>query len=274
MVTTLIHPVVLPVENPQHDWQGFDVMCAPTATFAEMSSHASVLKPGHVPHPPDWHVEEEVIIPLYGQPEVVIANALDDPDPRIERVERGSIVYYPGGQHHTIRAAGSTAAAYLIFKWRARATQHSTGVPRVPTSIWRNVDKEAVDPSTPIHMRRLFEGPTTFLGKLHAHVTTLQPGAGYEPHVDAYDVAIFTLSGTVETLGERVGPDTVIYYAAGEPHGMRNVGSGVARYLVFEFHAPGLVAITGRSYYRRQAGRVLRAGKRLARAVLRRVSGG
>ena len=117
-------------------------------------------------------------------------------------------------------------------------------------------------------------GPTTFLGKLHAHVTTLQPGAGYEPHVDAYDVAILTLSGTVETLGDRVGPDTVIYYAAGEAHGMRNVGSGVARYLVFEFHAPGLVAITGRPYYRRQAGRVLRAGKRFARAVLRRVSGG
>src|SRR5215469_3624791 len=105
MVTTLIHPVVLPVENPQHDWQAFDVMSAPTATFAEMSGHASVLKSGHVPHPPTAHAEEELIIPLYGESEVVIANAPDDPDPRIERVERGSIVYYPGGQHHTIRAA-------------------------------------------------------------------------------------------------------------------------------------------------------------------------
>lgn len=30
---------------------------------------------------------------------------------------------------------------------------------------------------------------------------------------------------------------SVIYYQAGEPHGMRNVGRQPARYLVFEFHA-------------------------------------
>ncbi len=273
MVTTAIHPIVLPVEHPQRQWQGFEVLCGPTTTLAEMSSHASVLMPGHVAHAPDFHAEEELIIPLYGQPEVVIANAPDDPHPRIERVEPGSVVYYPGGQYHTIRAAGSSAASYLIFKWRARASQQPTGGPRLGTSIWRTIDNGAVDASAPIQMRRLFEGPTSFLGRLHAHVTTLQPGAGYAPHVDAYDVAILTLSGTVETLGERVEANSVIYYAAGEAHGMRNVGRGVARYLVFEFHAPGLTAIAGKPYYRRQAGRALRVGKRLARAVLRRVRG-
>ena len=52
------------------------------------------------------------------------------------------------------------------------------------------------------------------------------------------DVVIVVLSGKVETLGRIVEPYGVIYYAAGEPHGMRNAGDGVARYLVFEFHAP------------------------------------
>jgi hypothetical protein len=122
-------------------------------------------------------------------------------------------------------------------------------------------------------MRRLFEGPTAYLGKLHAHVTTLQPGAGYAPHVDAYDVAILTLAGTVETLGERVGPQSVIYYGAGELHGMRNVGPEVARYLVFEFHAPGVGSLTPAPFHRRYAARALRVSKRLARAIVRRVRG-
>ncbi len=273
MVTTAIYPIALPVEDPRQQWQGFEVLCGPTTIFAEMSSHASVLMPGHVPHAPHAHAEEEVIIPLYGEPEVVIANGPDDPHPRIERVEPGSVAYYPGGQYHTIRAAGPRAAAYLIFKWRARASQQPTGSPRLGTSIWRNIDTGGLDASAPIHMRRLFEGPTSFLGKLHAHMTTLQPGAGYAPHVDAYDVAILTLAGTVETLSERVEANSVIYYAAGEPHGMRNVGNSVARYLVFEFHAPGLTAIAGGPYYRRQAARAVRVGKRVARAVLRRVRG-
>jgi hypothetical protein len=67
----------------------------------------------------------------------------------------------------------------------------------------------------------------------------MQPGGGYAPHVDAYDVAILVLEGTVETLGQTCGPNTVIFYAAGESHGMRNVGPIPARYIVWEFHAPG-----------------------------------
>jgi quercetin dioxygenase-like cupin family protein len=85
---------------------------------------------------------------------------------------------------------------------------------------------------------RFFEDPTAYLGKLHAHVTDLQPGAGYPAHEDKYDVAILVFSGSVETLGKRVGPGGSIYYAAGEPHGMRNAGDQPARYLVFEFHGP------------------------------------
>jgi hypothetical protein len=64
----------------------------------------------------------------------------------------------------------------------------------------------------------------------------LQPESGYPPHADAYDVAIVLFSGEVETLDQRVTAPAVIYYSAGEPHGMRNVGDQPARYLVFEFH--------------------------------------
>jgi len=59
---------------------------------------------------------------------------------------------------------------------------------------------------------------------------------GYEPHGDDYDVSIVILEGEVETLGKRVGPHSVIYYAAREPHGMYNPGEVAAKYIVFEFH--------------------------------------
>jgi quercetin dioxygenase-like cupin family protein len=73
---------------------------------------------------------------------------------------------------------------------------------------------------------------------LHAHVTELQPGGGYDAHADKYDVAIIVFSGTVETLGKTLGPGGSVYYAAGQRHGMRNVGKESAKYLVFEFHGP------------------------------------
>ncbi len=43
----------------------------------------------------------------------------------------------------------------------------------------------------------------------------LQPGAGYAPHADPYDVAILMLAGRVETLGQIVEPLGVIFYSAG-----------------------------------------------------------
>jgi redox-sensitive bicupin YhaK (pirin superfamily) len=161
-----------------------------------------------------------------------------------------------------------------MFKWQADPVQDSGGRHVLGTSIYRDVDDGRAPSSTGVDMRRVFEGPTMFLGKLHAHVTTLQPGAGYAPHVDGYDVAILTLAGTVETVGQRVDPLSVIYYGAGEPHGMCNVGAAVARYLVFEFHGAGTDPFARSSPFRRHAAGAVRMGKRVAGAAWRRVRGG
>ena len=82
----------------------------------------------------------------------------------------------------------------------------------------------------------LFEGQTQHLRTLHSHTSTLSPGAGYNEHCDPYDVAIVVMEGEIETLGRREGPHSVIFYAAGEPHGMSNPGTVVTKYVVFEFH--------------------------------------
>ncbi len=84
----------------------------------------------------------------------------------------------------------------------------------------------------------IFESPTRYLRRLHCHVSTLRPGAGYDPHEDDYDVAMVLLSGTVETAGRRVEAPSAIFYSADQPHGIRNVGDKPAQYVVLEFHGP------------------------------------
>lgn len=272
MVTTVIHSIVLPASPSSEGWEELPAFQGPTTTLRGMRCHASVLAPGHSPHNAHAHVEEELLIPLRGEVELVIATGPDDPAPRVERIGPGSFAYYPSWQHHTIRNAGSNAAGYVMFKWEADAAQRTGARSVLGASIRRDFNDRVASSPTGVDIHPVFEGPTAFLGKLHAHVTTLDPGAGYAPHIDAYDVAILTLEGTVETLGQRVNPMSVIYYAAGEAHGMRNVGGSVARYLVFEFHGAGADPFARGSQGGGPAG-ALRMGKRLAKAVWHRMRG-
>jgi hypothetical protein len=129
-------------------------------------------------------------------------------------------------------------------------------------------------PASSMHQTRLLDTETEYLRHLRAHVTVLQLGAGYAPHIDAYDVGIIVLEGTVETLGERVGQHGLVFYAAGEPHGMTNVGTVLAVYVVFEFH--GRHRDTDEPYDPRLSRRllnVLRDPDRLKAAIRRRLRG-
>jgi quercetin dioxygenase-like cupin family protein len=271
MVETAIHTFELPLGDgmPAKPWQPFPALRGATRTCTEMSCHASVLVGGHSPHPPHSHVEEEILIPLHGEVELTIPAGPDDPAPRIERLRPGAFVYYPAWQYHTIRNPGTSPVGYLMFKWQAPLT----GAERpLAVDVHRFGDLAPPAGARPFWTSRLFEGPTGCLGKLHSHLSVLEPGAGYEPHRDAYDVAIVTLEGTVETLGQRVGPMSVIYYAAGELHGMKNAGVGPAKYLVFEFHAPGVEPLRAPPpLHRRLARAAVRRGKDLLRPVWGRV---
>ena len=233
-IGTVVHRLELPLgDAPSEPWRAFPAFRGPTCTVSEMACHASVLDAGHSPHPPHAHAHEELLIPLHGEVELVILESEVDDAPCTERLTPGSFVYYPGEQLHTIRNPGTSPVAYLMFKWwcPVTAVDHPLG-----TQIVR-FDRMPPATSEPFRTEVALEGATACLEKLHAHVTVLEPGAGYEPHCDAHDVAIVLLEGTIETLGRRVQPQSVAYCSAGELHGMRNPGTEPARYLVFELHA-------------------------------------
>jgi quercetin dioxygenase-like cupin family protein/mannose-6-phosphate isomerase-like protein (cupin superfamily) len=268
MVTTLARTIPLPLaEDEVKRWRPYRQFRGPTATFTAMTCHISVLSPGHNPHPPHIHREEELLIVLDGDLQIELA---DDPactNSRRHPMKPGMFSYYPTTQHHTIHNIGTRPATYLMFKWSAPAA--ATESPMAASIFEHEAQIDALEPA-PIAKRVLFEQATQLLGQLHAHLTTLQPGAGYDAHADPYDVAIVLFSGEVETVGERVRPLGLIYYSAGEVHGMRNVGTTPASYLVFEFHSPGTVALRQRKLEeRRQAREAERERRRLEREHLR-----
>ena len=228
-----------------------------------------MLNPGKTPHEPHEHKEEELLIVLSGEPDLVIVHTKPVLTERRHRLRPGSFVYYPAYQRHTIHNAGALSATYLMFKWHSDPVHNNQST--LNTSI---VEITGEGPSSDSGKsgfipRCVLEGGTQYLRKFHCHVTTLQPGSGYPPHVDAYDVAIVVLRGSVETLGRTVGPNGVIFYAAGEPHGMKNVGASPAVYLVFEFHGSNS-SVPGIAYplFRRRLARI----KSLAR-LPRRIGG-
>jgi mannose-6-phosphate isomerase-like protein (cupin superfamily) len=241
-LSTRIETLAMPlVGDPERGHKPYKLFRGSTPNASDMACHVSVLSPGVTPHPPHGHVEEEILVMLAGEADLTIVGG---PIPGTHRLRPGTFVYYPAQQSHTITAAGDGPATYLMFKWHARRAGHDGNL---KTSIHNFLDDASGARSAGgaggYRALRILDGRTELLRKLHCHLTTLAPRGGYVSHVDAHDVAILTVRGTVETMGQRVGPNSVIYYAGGEPHDMRNVGDDPAAYLVFEFHGSNDVAV-------------------------------
>ena len=95
--------------------------------------------------------------------------------------------------------------------------------------------------------RQVFKNPTATLDELELHVTTLPAGQdSHPPHKHPDEELIIIKQGTLEAFvnGEtrRVGPGSVIFQAANQLHGIRNVGDTPAVYHVIRWSSPGMLA--------------------------------
>jgi len=95
--------------------------------------------------------------------------------------------------------------------------------------------------------RQVFQSPTATLDELELHVTTLAAGqSSHAPHRHPDEELIIIKQGTLEAMvnGEtrRVGPGSVIFQAANQLHGIRNVGDTPAVYHVIRWNSPGMLA--------------------------------
>ncbi len=91
--------------------------------------------------------------------------------------------------------------------------------------------------------RPVVRAPTVTLDELEMHVTTLNPGqTSHAPHQHGNEELIILREGTLETLSlgqwKRVGPGSIIFNAANDLHGVKNVGTVPAVYHVVNWKTP------------------------------------
>lgn len=217
-----------PLESDASGWRPHFQFHAATSNLRLLECHVSTLAASVTPHPPHGHDEEELLVALSGSAELTY----DDSSGRhIRRLAPGDIAYYAAGRAHTLRALDPGPAEYLLIKWDGAGLS----LPGVMDSAVHS--SAAIDPPGDAGFRAvtIFEGFTTHLDRLHCHLSVMEPGAGFEAHYDAHDVALVLLAGSLVTLGTKVVAPAIVFTSGGYLHGLHNPGSDPARYLAFEF---------------------------------------
>jgi len=232
------YPLQLPLDLKKGEiWKPYAIFRGATFVMRDFSCHMSVLAPGLIPHPLHEHEEEEILIILSGELNIIFSNP-ESPEKTSQRcLQKSHFAYYPANFAHTLENVGKKPANYLMFKWTGSHKQKEKMMKFGYFETPHLHDEKKQQGFSP---QQVFEGTTLYLEKLHCHTTVLSAGAGYPPHADYYDVAILLLEGEVQTLEKNIKAPGVIFYAAGEPHGIYNPSYESARYLVFEFHGHSL----------------------------------
>jgi hypothetical protein len=218
---------------PEHGevWKPNYITNGYSAEMNRLSCHVSALEHGAYPHPPHKHGHEEILFLLGGEAELLLP---ENKEAERVRLREGNLVYYPARFAHSLQCVSVEPATYLMFKWIARCSNTSPELQYGLHDVFGS--KNRVEKNDGFQYSLIFEGSTRYLKKIHCHSSVLAPGGGYDAHKDNYAVAIILLEGELITLDQRVGPYTVIFYKAGDLHGMINPGATAAKYVVFEFH--------------------------------------
>ena len=113
--------------------------------------------------------------------------------------------------------------------------------------LWENL---AVQP-TPVGERRdVARQPTATLAEFECHISTLNPAqASHPPHTHPQEELIILRDGTLDVhidgKDTRVGPGSLFFFAANNPHAVQNHGDKPATYFVFNFSTAATAKLRG-----------------------------
>jgi mannose-6-phosphate isomerase-like protein (cupin superfamily) len=113
-----IYTMDVPLQ-PDHDknWKPFPIFKGSSPNLQSITCHVSALNPGHTPHPPHQHKEEEILLLLSGEAELTLPDLEKKGLSASVPIKQGEFVYYPAWFYHTITAKGNMPANYIMFKW-------------------------------------------------------------------------------------------------------------------------------------------------------------
>lgn len=103
------------VDKPNANGSVRSVCSTPTATLENLEIHITTLDPGHSPHPPHRHPNEELIIIRQGTVETLSNGAW-------VRVGPGSIIFNGSNQLHGFRNVGTEPAIYHVINVKTGKT--------------------------------------------------------------------------------------------------------------------------------------------------------
>lgn len=100
--------------------------------------------------------------------------------------------------------------------------------------------------------REVARNPTATLREFECHISTLNPGlASHPPHTHPQEELIILREGELDVhingTNTRVGPGSLCFFAANEPHAVQNRGSKPATYFVFNFSTARTAELRGQA---------------------------
>ena len=212
-------------DQPEKPWNLFPYFSISTPTFNKFSCHASILQPGCMTHLPHVHQDEEILIVLSGNPTILSSDIQSDVL-RMKKSLPGDFFYFPTGYKHTILNASDEPIYYLMFRWETKSKTQKSAPPF-------NYEKNNYGR---LERRFSINQASSTLEHIHIHFSHLEPGRGYQKHIDQYDAAVVVLDGHLTVMNKTLGKNGVYFMGAGELHDTCNSGSETCSYLVFEFH--------------------------------------
>ena len=131
------------------------------------------------------------------------------------------------------------AAAATVTLGAVAAAPKTPAVLSSSVFEWKEIEAKPTDVGS---VRQFFRAPTATLDELEVHVTTLNPGkASHPPHQHPNEELVIIKEGTVEVLSngawKKAGPGSVIFNAANQLHGLRNVASTPVTYHVINWRS-------------------------------------
>jgi len=133
----------------------------------------------------------------------------------------------------------SLSALAMLGESLASTAQSTPPAPRneLEHSTVFSIEKLPVKPNDSGSSQHVAAGKLGTGETVEIHNTTLNPGAmPHAPHRHAHSEFLVIREGTLSWILEKetipAGPGDILYAASGELHGLKNVGSTVARYNV------------------------------------------
>ncbi|MDN3690723.1 cupin domain-containing protein [Cyclobacterium jeungdonense] len=165
---------------------------------------------------------------------LVLNGALQlETDNSTEVMEERSIAWLPRNKNFKMAPQNSSASVYLI-RWDVDGDANKVAVDRPEAKIF-HYDAMDFQETAKGGRRAVMREETETLQELEMHITTLKEGEkSHDPHVHADEEIILVLQGHVAEhingTEYQLGPGSLVFLSAYDPHGIRNVGEGECEY--------------------------------------------